>query len=94
MSALGGRAAFQIHPERSAIQRVLDVVHRERVPRAEHIDVAALDQLLQMLGRAGMHHRRPRHEQRLPAFGARAFEFARRLADDRALRLLDARCRW
>ena len=89
MPAIGRRYALQIHAQRGAVERVFDIVNSKRVSGAKHIHVSALDQFLQMLGRAGVHHGRAGYQQRLFPIGARALEFAGGFSNDYALRLLD-----
>ena len=44
VAAFDGRAGFEIDAERRAEQRLLDVVHGERVAGEQHVDVARADQ--------------------------------------------------
>ena len=68
---------------------MLDIVDRKRIAGAQHIDVAPLNQFLQILRRAGVDDCGPCDEQDFSARSAHAFELTRGFADDRALGLFD-----
>ena len=69
MAVLDRMAATEIDAERSAGQRDLDVVHRERVTREEDVDVAEADQITEVLRAAGVHDDRTGDKRDLPAIG-------------------------
>ena len=50
---------FEIDAERGAEERLLDVVHGERVAGQQHVDVAGANQLLKVRRPAGVHDDRP-----------------------------------
>ncbi len=63
----GQIAALQVHAQAGAEQRLLDVVRGQGVAGEQHVDVAAANQLAQVLAAAGVHDRRAADQQRLAA---------------------------
>ena len=63
MAAFDRLAGFEIDAERGAEERLLDVVHGERVAGEQHVDVAGADQILEVGAAAGVHDDRPGDER-------------------------------
>jgi hypothetical protein len=63
-------AAVGLHAERRAVQRRLDVVDADRVPREHRVREAVVDHPLHRLAAAGVDERRADHPQDVPALPA------------------------
>ena len=57
------RAALHVDAERGAVERLLDVVDRERVAGEQHVDVAAANQIAEVGAAAGVDDDRPGDER-------------------------------
>ena len=70
VAVLDREAALQVHAQRGAVERGLDVVHRQRVAREQDLDESHLDQARQVAAGARVHDRRPGHDQDPTALAA------------------------
>ena len=86
---IGERALLEMHAERSPKERVLDVMRRQRVAGEKQIDIAPLDQLLEIFAGPRVHDRRAADDENLALRLAHALKFPRHLPDNRDLRFLD-----
>ena len=67
MAALDRLAGVEVHAERGAEERLLDVVDRERIARQHDVHVAVANQLLEVGRSAGVHHHRSGDDGDSPA---------------------------
>ena len=87
VAGFGDVAAFEMHAQAGAEQRLLDVVRGQRVAGEQHVDVAVADELAKVRHAAGMHDGRSADEQSLAAACASAEQLVGDLPDGHALGL-------
>lgn len=81
-------AAVESNAETGAVESLLDVVRRQSVTGKEAVDVAAADEVREMLDTAGVNDRRAADEQGLATVATRADQFVGDLADRNSFWLL------
>ena len=70
VTVLDRLAVRQRDAQARAVHRLFDVVGRQGIAGEEHLDPALLDQPRDVARRAGVHDRRPPHQQHLLPLGA------------------------